>query len=56
MGENAAFEKRLELVFDKLGDTRSGVCFDLGEKRLRLVSDYLIERRFPQTGARDVSV
>ena len=36
VGQNAAFEKRLELDFDKLRQARSGSRFDLSEKALKL--------------------
>ena len=36
VGRNAEFEKRLELVFDKLRQARSGSRFDLSEEALKL--------------------
>ena len=46
VGQNAAFEKGLELVFDKLWHARSGSRFDLSKEALKLLLDHLIERRF----------
>ena len=46
VGQNAAFEKSLELVFDKLRQARSGPRFDLSEEALKLFLYHLIERRF----------
>lgn len=41
MGEDAAFEKRLELALDELRQTRLGVRFDLGENRLMFFGHHL---------------
>lgn len=42
----AAFEKGLELFFDKFRQARAGLGFDLGEEGLELFLHRLIERRF----------
>ncbi len=34
MGQNAAFKKGLELLFDKIGQPRPGLSLDLGEEGL----------------------
>jgi len=46
VGQNAAFEKGLELVFDELRQARTGFRFDLGEEGLELFLHHLIESRF----------
>ena len=46
MRQDAAFEKGIELVFDKLRQARTGFRFDLGEEGLQLFLHHLIERRF----------
>jgi len=46
VGQDAAFEKGLELVFDKRRQARTGFCFNLGEEGLKLFLHHLIERRF----------
>ena len=46
MRQYPAFEKILELVFDKLRQARAGLGFDLGEEGLELFLHHLIERRF----------
>ena len=44
MGQNAAFQKRLELIFDKLGQACPSFLFDLGKEGLDVVLDDLVER------------
>ncbi len=46
MRENAAFEKGIELVFDKRRQARSCLGFDLRQKSLELFLDQLIQDRF----------
>ena len=46
VGQDAAFEKGLELLFDKLRQARTGLRFDLGEEGLELFLDHLIHSRF----------
>ena len=46
MRQYPAFEKGLELVFDKLRQACAGLGFDLGEEGLQLFLHHLIERRF----------
>lgn len=48
-GQYPAFEKGLELVFDKLRQARTGYSFNLGEEGLELFLHHLIERRFLRT-------
>ena len=43
--EDAAFQKRLELVFDKRRQARTGLHLDLGEEGFELFLRDLIERR-----------
>ena len=44
MGQNAAFQKRLELIFDKLGQACPSFLFGLGKEGLDVVLDDLVER------------
>ena len=44
--QDAAFEKGIELVFDKLRQARPGLRFDLGQEGLELFLDQLIQGRF----------
>ena len=44
MGQNAAFQKRLELIFDKLGQACPSFLFDLGKEGFDVVLDDLVER------------
>src|SRR5262249_19660784 len=46
VGRNAAFEKGLELVFDKLRQARTSPRFNLSEEALKLFLHHLMERRF----------
>jgi hypothetical protein len=50
--QNAAFQVRRELVFDKLRYVRPGVRLDLGKESLQLFLHYPIERRFLRPVAR----
>ena len=43
MCEDSAFQKGLELVFDKLGPARPGFLFDLGKEGVDVVLDDLVE-------------
>ena len=45
VGQNPTIEKSIELVFDKIGQTRSGLRLDLGEECLEVFLYQLIERR-----------
>ena len=36
MGQNAAFEKGIEVIFDEFGQARSGLSFDLGDEGLEV--------------------
>ncbi len=51
MGQDAAFEKGLELVFDKLGKTRSGFRLDLGKERLDVFRYQLVQNRLLRSPA-----
>ena len=44
MGQDAALQKGLELVFNKLGQAGSGLELDLGNKGLDVFLDYLVQR------------
>ena len=46
MGKDAAFEKRIELVFDKLRQARHAPGFDFGEERLEVSLHQAIQGRF----------
>jgi hypothetical protein len=46
MGKDAAFEKRIELVFHKLGQARRAPGFDLGEERFEMFLHHAIQGRF----------
>ena len=37
VGQNATIETGIELVFDKIGKTRSGLALDLGEEGLDML-------------------
>ena len=43
MGQYAAFEKRIELFFDKIGQARPGLKLDLGEEGLEVFFNQLVE-------------
>ena len=43
--QNAAFEKGLELVFDKRGQPRAGLGFDLSEERLEMFPHQAMQDR-----------
>lgn len=51
MRENAAFQKRLELVFDKLRQACPGFLFDWGEEGVEMLLDGLVERGLLGTAA-----
>jgi hypothetical protein len=44
MGQEAALEKGLELVFDELGQACSCLELDLGKKGLDVFLDHLVQR------------
>jgi hypothetical protein len=44
MGYNPALQKSLELVFDKLGQARAGLLFDLSQEGLDVFLDELDQR------------
>ncbi len=44
MGQDAALQKGLEFVFDKLGQARSCLELDLGKKGLDVFLDHLVQR------------
>jgi hypothetical protein len=44
MGQYAAFEKGIKLLFDKLGQARPGLRLDLSQKGLKVFLDQLVER------------
>ena len=46
MRKNSAFEKRIELVFDKLGQARRTPGFHFGEERFEMFLHHEIQRRF----------
>ncbi len=46
-----AFQKRLELVFDKLGQACSGFLFDLSQEGVDVILDHLVERGLFGTAA-----
>jgi hypothetical protein len=46
VGQDAAFEKGIELVFDIRRQARPGLRFDLGHEGLELFLDQLIQGRF----------
>ena len=46
VGQDAAFEKGLELVYDKLRQARTGFCFDPGEEGLEMFLHDLIQGCF----------
>ena len=43
MGQDAAFEKGIELLFDELGPTCPGLRLDLGQEGLEVSLNQLIE-------------
>ncbi|MGH8489338.1 MAG: hypothetical protein ACREXS_10880 [Gammaproteobacteria bacterium] len=43
VGEDAALEKGVELLFDKLGQSRPGLQLDLGQEGLEVFSYQLVE-------------
>ena len=45
VGEDAALEKSVELVFDELGQRRAGLRLDLGQEDVEVLLDELIQRR-----------
>jgi hypothetical protein len=45
VGEDAALEKSVELVFDELGQRRAGLRLDLGQEGVAVLLDELIQRR-----------
>jgi 2-hydroxychromene-2-carboxylate isomerase len=45
VGEDAALEKSVELVFDELGQRRAGLRLDLGREGVEVLLDKLIQRR-----------
>jgi hypothetical protein len=46
MGKDAAFEKGIELVFDKLGQGRGTPGFDFGEERFEMSLHQVKQGRF----------
>ena len=46
VGKDAAFEKGVELVFDKVGSARAALSLDLCQEGLEMFLDHLIQRRF----------
>ncbi|MDP2242268.1 MAG: hypothetical protein Q8K18_19185 [Burkholderiales bacterium] len=46
VGKDPAFEKRVELVFDKLRQARRTPGFDFGEERFEMFLHHAIQRRF----------
>jgi hypothetical protein len=46
MRTDAAFEKLIKFVFDKLRQARRTLGFDLGEKRFEILLHHAIQRRF----------
>ncbi len=51
MGQDAAFEKGLELVFDKLGQVRPGLMLDLGKEALGVFLDQWVQNRLLRSPA-----
>ncbi len=51
VGQNTAIEKSIELVFDKLWETRPGLALDLGEEGLGMLLYQLVQRRLFGTPA-----
>jgi len=45
MGQNAAFEKGLKLLFDEVGKACPSLSFDLGEKGLEVFGYQLVKNR-----------
>ena len=43
MGEDAALQEGVELCFDKLGQPRPGLAFDLGQEGFEVLLDQLVE-------------
>jgi hypothetical protein len=43
MGQDAALQKRVDLVFNKLGQARSCLELDLGKKGLDVFLDHLVQ-------------
>ena len=46
MGKDAAFDKSIELVFDKLGQARRAPGFDMGEECFEMFAHQAIQGRF----------
>ena len=46
VGQYAAFEKRIELLFAKIGQPRPGLKLDLSQKRLKVFLNQLVEDGF----------
>jgi hypothetical protein len=46
MGEHAAFQESIELVFDKLGQARCAPGFDFGEERFEMFPHQATQDRF----------
>ena len=45
VGQNATIEEGIELVFDKIGETRSGLALDLHEEGFGMLLYQLVQRR-----------
>ena len=43
MGEDATLQEGVELCFDKLGQPRPGLAFDLGQEGFEVLLDQLVE-------------